>query len=93
MLVTQHARRNKNRDSKIIFLPVVPLNYIGTEDIEIQGKLPALKYSRDKPSHLEMRWAFTAILLVFPVCLEDSDHSSMGHFSRLFMYLVTFAAL
>lgn len=32
-----------------------------------------------------------AILLVFPVCLEDSDHSSTGHFSRLFMYLVTFA--
>lgn len=61
MLVTQHAWRNKNRDSKIIFLPVVSLNCIGMEDIEIQGKLPALKYSRDKPSHLEMHWAFTGI--------------------------------
>ena len=61
MLVMQHARRNKSRDSKIIFLPVVSLNCIGTEDIEIQGKLPALKYSRDKPSHLEMHWAFIGI--------------------------------
>lgn len=45
MLVTQHVQRKKNRDSKIIFLPVVPLNCLGTEDTEVQGELPALKYS------------------------------------------------
>ena len=61
MLVAQHVQRKKNRDSKIIFLPVVSLNCIGTEDIEVQGKFSALKYSRDKPSHLEMHWAFTGI--------------------------------
>lgn len=61
MLVMQHAQRKKTRDSKIIFLSVVSLNSIGMEDIEVEGKFPALKYSRDKPSHLEMHWAFTGI--------------------------------
>lgn len=61
MLVMQHAQRKKTRDPKIIFLSVVSLSSIGMEDIEVQGKLPALKYSRDKHSHLEMHWAFTGI--------------------------------
>ena len=61
MWVMQHAQRKKTRDPKIIFLSVVSLNSVGMEDIEVQGKLPALKYSRDKRSHLEMHWAFTGI--------------------------------
>ena len=61
MLVTQQTQRKKNKDSEIIFLPVVSLSSIGMENIEVQGKLLALKRSRDKPSHLEMHWAFMGI--------------------------------